>query len=692
VDAVAAIPCVIYAAKSTEDKRGSIPEQLRECRESIESDPRRRFVDEYKDEAFSAYRRDRGPGLRDATQHAEDLAAEHGVAELWAQHSDRIARGDGKAAKHTVEIALWALKHDVRVRTLQDPDTFRDLLYAVVTGQRNNEDSKRKAIATQAGRKRAIARGQFVAHLPDGYKLHRELDQNGELRKRMVIDPERRALFELIFRLALRGRSCGQIVRTLNDRGWQTKPAKRGDRPRPFDVTKVYDLLHNPRYAALATYHGEVLARGHWPAYISERQHERIKARLARPRERHGNRPLDAYLLKGLARCGRCGAVLRICSRRPLPNGSRSRAYVCASHRDHRGSAQCDAPPLDAHVAEAMLIASLPVLLDSDEHVPAYVVAVAEARGGERQRPPQAVAQGAGSPYTALSAHVVGSQRRARELADTQSLRDWIEREAHGRTEQTRTESDQLARLLRSWFGAISLRASESTVVIEARRRHADGLAAPALVRIDRTAWSRLAPAGHRQLAHRNAWAQAEMIGVLQAWSDRHGHSPAQHEWKLASEAHPSAWTVCRHFGDWNRALRKAGLEPVYSNRPYSWSGPEILKALRRWSRRHGRPPRSMEWAQAPPGYPSACTVRARFGHFVDALHAAGLQPTPRRAYTLKHWRREEIIESMRTWSRQHGHPPRSIDWIRAGPGHPCASTVRNHFGPWERALDAAGL
>jgi hypothetical protein len=29
---------VIYAAKSTEDKRGSIPDQLRECREAIDAD------------------------------------------------------------------------------------------------------------------------------------------------------------------------------------------------------------------------------------------------------------------------------------------------------------------------------------------------------------------------------------------------------------------------------------------------------------------------------------------------------------------------------------------------------------------------------------------------------------------------------------------------------------------------------
>ena len=90
---------MIYAAKSTEDTRGSIPDQLRECREAIEADPRRRLVAEYRDEAFPAYRRDRGPGLRDATQHAEDLAAQEGIAELWAQHSDRIARGDGRAAR-----------------------------------------------------------------------------------------------------------------------------------------------------------------------------------------------------------------------------------------------------------------------------------------------------------------------------------------------------------------------------------------------------------------------------------------------------------------------------------------------------------------------------------------------------------------------------------------------------------------
>jgi hypothetical protein len=43
------------------------------------------------------------------------------------QHSDRLARGDGRSARHLVEIALWALKVGVTLRCVEDLDTFRDL-------------------------------------------------------------------------------------------------------------------------------------------------------------------------------------------------------------------------------------------------------------------------------------------------------------------------------------------------------------------------------------------------------------------------------------------------------------------------------------------------------------------------------------------------------------------------------------
>jgi site-specific DNA recombinase len=331
------VACVIYAAKSTEDRRGSIPGQLADCRAAIAALPARSVVAEYTDEAFSAFRRNRGPGLAEAMAHAEELAEQGGLAELWVQHSDRLARGDGHAARHTVEIALWALKRDVKIRTLQDLDTFRDLLYAVVTGERNNEDSRRKALAAQAGRKRALARGEFIGHLPDGYRVVVDVDERNQVTKRMVRDPERAPLIELIFRLALRGRTSGQIAASVNNAGWLTKPTARGSSPRPFEIERIYEVLKNPRYAALATWQGEVIARGRWPAYISERQHERIKRRLASARPGHSRRPLDNYLLAGLVRCGACGGPL-IARTWRRDDGDRHRSYLCASYAPRSGS------------------------------------------------------------------------------------------------------------------------------------------------------------------------------------------------------------------------------------------------------------------------------------------------------------------------------------------------------------------
>ena len=55
-------PAVLYAAKSTEDKRGSIPTQLEDCREIAEREGWN-IADEFQDEAASAYSGNRGPGL-----------------------------------------------------------------------------------------------------------------------------------------------------------------------------------------------------------------------------------------------------------------------------------------------------------------------------------------------------------------------------------------------------------------------------------------------------------------------------------------------------------------------------------------------------------------------------------------------------------------------------------------------------
>ena len=57
------IPAVIYAAKSTEDTRGSIPTQLADCRKMAEREGWQ-IVDEYQDEAASAWRATGYPASR----------------------------------------------------------------------------------------------------------------------------------------------------------------------------------------------------------------------------------------------------------------------------------------------------------------------------------------------------------------------------------------------------------------------------------------------------------------------------------------------------------------------------------------------------------------------------------------------------------------------------------------------------
>src|SRR5207247_8358844 len=90
---------ILYAAKSTEDPRGSVARQLAEARAWAEENGWI-VVAEYDDIKASGYSADRGEKLALAQAHAEQLAAEYGPGRvmLVVQHSDRFARGDGKKA------------------------------------------------------------------------------------------------------------------------------------------------------------------------------------------------------------------------------------------------------------------------------------------------------------------------------------------------------------------------------------------------------------------------------------------------------------------------------------------------------------------------------------------------------------------------------------------------------------------
>jgi hypothetical protein len=258
----------------------------------------------------------------------------------------------------------------------------------------------------------------------------------------------------------------------------------------------------------------------------------------------------------------------------------------------------------------------------------------------------------------------------------------------HGRTEATCEETAGLNALLRRWFTKITLTVEPEHVVIAVAQRKTSAPGAPVQVSIERAAWTRQVRPHRRQLIH-GFWERGEIIGALQAFADRHGRSPTWVDWTRAGPNHPQARTLYRHFKNWNQALRRASLQAVPPPLHCTWDEQEIIRALRASARKRGRPPMSTEWARAKPGHPSADTVRAHFGHWSDALRAAGLEPGRRPPHRSKPWRREEICEALRRWAASHGRPPVSLDWIRGAADHPQANTVRNHFGSWG-ALTAA--
>jgi DNA invertase Pin-like site-specific DNA recombinase len=118
-------PCVIYAAKSTTDEHGSIRAQLERCREHAARQGWS-VTGEYHDEAASAYKGSRGPGLRNAKTRAGALAAEQGEAVLLVFATDRLARGDGRTAAHLVEYVLEGMKAGYRIEGRQRRPTRRN--------------------------------------------------------------------------------------------------------------------------------------------------------------------------------------------------------------------------------------------------------------------------------------------------------------------------------------------------------------------------------------------------------------------------------------------------------------------------------------------------------------------------------------------------------------------------------------
>jgi site-specific DNA recombinase len=353
-------PAILYAAKSTEDVRGSIPDQLADTRK-LAGERGLEVVDEFKDEAASAFHGNRGEGLAKAMVACERLSAERDECWLLIQHSSRLARGDAMQARHLVEITLWAMKHRITIASVHDPGMFPDdpedpvaLLLSSVAGTPNHQESARKSKAVSKGMRRRAERGGWVGgHPPYGYRHRDRHAESGKPTGPLVVVPAQAEVVRRIFKDYAAGVAQRALVRALNAEGIRSAEGKQ------WLQSAITRILTNPAYAGKLPVTGEdgkPLPGAH-EAIVDEELWSRVQAIGSGATRRKGGRHADGahLLVRGVLRCGSCGSAML--PRKARPGVERER-YVCSGRIEH-GRDYCAQPSIRRELIDEPLLATL---------------------------------------------------------------------------------------------------------------------------------------------------------------------------------------------------------------------------------------------------------------------------------------------------------------------------------------------
>jgi site-specific DNA recombinase len=354
---------IIYAAKSTVDKHGSIPDQLIDCRAM--ADREGWHVDgEYQDEGFSAYTGNRGPSLAAAKEHAARLADKQGEAVLLVWASDRLARGAGDApgaSASLMEVFHELARRKVRIRSVKDDGMLTNSLLIAFAAWRGNEESRVKGERVKAGARRRAERGYLNGGpAPYGYE-HAFDPETG--RRRLTIVPTEAIIVQRIYAEFLCGQSQKAIARGLVADGI---PTKRGT---VWTQSQVGKILRNPLYRGHLLLNGETFRAEHEPIVDAETwaRAETLRDASARTKGKgRGRLPIRHLFTRGMLRCGRCdAAMVPRTIRARSKSGSDSESYLCSTRiRDVNACEQTPVPR--AAVDEAVFGYFEAVVVDMD--------------------------------------------------------------------------------------------------------------------------------------------------------------------------------------------------------------------------------------------------------------------------------------------------------------------------------------
>jgi DNA invertase Pin-like site-specific DNA recombinase len=359
---------VVYAAKSTQDRRRSIDTQLEDARWKCKEEGWEVVGRPFSDEGFSAYRGNRGPDLAAAIELAAAEAARRDApVMLVAQAVDRFARGAGDApdsARHASELWHELRRRNVHMRTAEDDEATRDAGSIAAAGEAAMRESRRRQSATRKGLRRRAERGDAVGAIPLGYRADTRI-VDGEAITRRMIDPEGAALYLRMVDMIECGHTPGQVSRRLDAEGQRTKRGKR------WTTRAVRRLLTNEDHTGANGY-PEIIDRARWAA-VQERL---TRLDPAAAQARRGGRPApEDFILHSLAFCGACGEPMRLKRYR-----TGTRVYRCSGRSE--GRAGCDARPVRAELAESSVLTYLHHIVEQD--LACWLAAKSAERTAER--------------------------------------------------------------------------------------------------------------------------------------------------------------------------------------------------------------------------------------------------------------------------------------------------------------------
>jgi site-specific DNA recombinase len=350
------IRAAVYCRKSTDENLhssfSSLDAQREACHAYITSMKSEGWIalpDTYEDGGFSGGTTDR-PAL-------QRLLADIGEGKIDAVVVVKIDRLSRSLLQFLQLMEFFEEHHTAFCAVTQSIDSSTSagrLILSVLMSFAQFEreiGSERTREKMQAARKR----GAFIGgHPPLGYDIDKE-------NHCLVVNPDESEMVRELFELYMDRRSLLEVVKEVNARGWRRKSwrTQKGVHRAGARFEKVYlqRLLINPLYIGQVTLHGETYPGQH-EAIVNEETFRQVGELLAANRNcgdavvrnKHG------VLLRGLLRCGRCGATM---SHTWTRKRNRAYAYYRCVTTQKQGRSACATPALALGEVETVVISEI---------------------------------------------------------------------------------------------------------------------------------------------------------------------------------------------------------------------------------------------------------------------------------------------------------------------------------------------